>query len=240
MTIKTEKQLNLAYAQLPFKRNQDVIKIISSRGDLNYAVSVVDGWHNLDFIKGNKEGRVVAELVAENFPKEFLQSNVKNYQKRAEIVAKSMEERVLSMYSAHVSCVGAFLFSFENQDIIVALGSVVVLVRNENKWVKPKGIGNYWLDPDKYPSDVSRFIGRGELKRSDPLYSWMPEAVICPSKTSILLATDGLEKVFSVNDINSIASVQKNKTSQAIIFALLAEIRKRKIQKDDISILVRK
>ncbi len=175
MDIVDIPEHHIAYAILPYKRNQDVIKITSGKRVPIFAVSIVDGWHNLDYLPGNKAGRDVAEFVAEKFPLEFFNEAKGTIQKKAEKVAASMESQVFQMYPKHASCVGIFLFHHHTHDIIVALGSVVVLWWNGKEWAKPKHVGDYSLDPKKFPSDVSRFVGRGELK-TDPRYSYKPDS----------------------------------------------------------------
>lgn len=238
MKIVTHLSFNLAYALLPFKRNQDVIKILLGKSESEYSISVVDGWHNLEFLSGNIEGREVAEYVALQFPNRFLHESESDIQKKANSVAQSLEKDVLRKYPAHVSCVGVFLFHEREQDTIVALGSVVTLLWDGEKWYKPKEIGDYSLDVQHFPSDVSHFIGRGELK-SDPMYIYLTDVVQCKPNQPLLFATDGLEKVLSLDEINLISEQVSDKTPKNLIKALLKEIEARKTQRDDISILVR-
>lgn len=163
-----------------------MIKIHEFR-DGDYCFAVVDGWDNPEYYSDNVTGKRVAEYVAKAFPRKFRTSR-----ESAQHVADEIDKQVLAMYPVHASCVGAFLFHVKNSDISVAVGSVVVLIWGASHWVKPKEIGDYSLDPKKYPSDVSMFFVRGELK-SDPLYGCRAETVELSPETPVLLATDGLE-----------------------------------------------
>lgn len=230
---------DLAYAVLPFRRDQDIIRVITGKKGVQLVACVVDGWNNPAGIKGNEAGRKAAEYVAGNFPETFLAVRGGGPQERAKKAAKIVDQRLLEIYSAHASCVGAFLFSFKREDVIVAVGSVVVLLWNGKRWEKPKEIGDYSLDPAKYPSDVSRFFGRGELK-GDPFYSAEPDVVVCSAKKPVFLASDGLEDVLTINYLNKLTQDLADLTPKAFITSLCGEVQRRqKAQRDDISILLK-
>ena len=172
-------KLGIAYALLPFKRNQDVIKIIEfGKGD--YCIAVVDGWNKPDAFPDDKPGRDVAHIVANEYPKLFL-----TYGKEAN---KKLEERIAKKYPKYASAVAAFLFHSSTEDTIVSVGDVETYVWNGNEWYKPKQIGDHQLDRAHYPSNVSRFFGRGEL-RDDPIYSSEPDVLSIARLTPVLIAT---------------------------------------------------
>lgn len=239
MSIHSLPKFNIAYGLPPSKRNQDVIRIDEYEGG-GFSVAVVDGWNNLDYLPNNVSGRRVAEFVAREFPKMFFMIKRKSLVKRAEQTAASIDREVISMYPAHVSCVGSFLFMFSRKIVIVSVGNraIGVLLWNGYEWYKPNEIGDYTIEYPKYPSEVSRFFGRGELKK-DPMYLAKPDVVICSQSTPLLLATDGLEDVLSLKDINAIVQNPHRQSPRVIVETLLKEIRKRKTQKDDILILVK-
>lgn len=233
MDIRTIYKYNLAYSLFPFKRSQDVIRIDNYKGG-EFSVAVVDGWNNLDYLPDNVSGKRVAEFVAQEYPKKFISNPAKD----AQHVAEEIDRQVLAMYPAHASCVGAFLFHFDDRDLIVAVGSVVVLYWDGNCWAKPKEIGDYSLDPKKFPSDVSTFFGRGELK-ADPLYRCHADVVKVSSQTPVLFASDGLEKVLTNQEINSIVPLGSKSSPKTLVSRILTEVKAKGTQNDDISVLVR-
>jgi hypothetical protein len=237
MKIKILKQYNIAYALIPFLRNQDIIEITPGTKEITFAASVIDGWNNKDELSGNEAGKKVAELVATRFPEIFLDRTEKDWQTRAEKTAELMDQEILNRWPAYVSCVGSFLFSERDKNVLLTIGSVVVFVWNGQAWKRPKEIGDYSLDPQKYPSDVSRFIGRGELKQ-DSFYSAKPDVAVLPKDRPILIASDGLEDIFTPQEFNQITQGWDIKNPQEFISNLLVEIKIWKHrQKDDISIL---
>lgn len=231
-TIETLQKYRLAYALLPYKRNQDIIKI-HEFGSSDYCAAVVDGWDNPEYYLDNAPGKRVAEFVAQEFPKKFRASSGS-----AQSVADEIDKQVLEMYPARASCVGAFLYHTSTSDTIVAVGSVVVLTWDGRRWEKPKEIGDYSLDPKKYPSDVSMFFGRGELK-TDPLYGCCADVAEVSSQTPVILASDGLEKVLNIRDINVLPVDSTKRSTKEIIETVLAEVVRRGTQRDDISVLLR-
>jgi len=234
-------QFNISYSLIPFKRNQDLIKIQGFNKKINFTASIVDGWNNLDKTEGNESGKKVALFVANNFPKQFLKIDVDNFQERAEKSTEFIDKEILKLYPAHASCVGAFLFDFDNKNIIVTVGSIFVYVWNGTTWRKPKEIGDYSLDPKNYPSDVSRFFGRGELKKLDPnLYTVKPDVVLLSPKCPIFIGTDGIEEFITKEDLNDYTKKVGLTNSQKFISSLtkLAKTRSN-LQNDDTSIFVK-
>ncbi len=240
MHIHSHPKFNLAYGLLPNERNQDIIKIIPRKGDFSFSVSVVDGWNWKGKIKDDRYGRRAALVVAEKFPRIFLQSSVKNYRVRAEQAAQQVDELFLRQWPKYVSAVGMFLFVNEDMQIIVFVGKGTVLTWVDRAWKKPREIGDYFLDETKFgfPNEVSRFFGRGELK-GNPLYSCKPDVVVCPSGTPVFLATDGLEDIFTLEEIKEMLRFDHGVTPQVLINHLFNEVTRRGTQRDDISVLVR-
>lgn len=70
-TIRTIPKYRLAYGLLPYKRNQDVIKIHKFGGG-DYCLAVADGWNGQDIFSNDEPGREVSYLVATEFPKMYL------------------------------------------------------------------------------------------------------------------------------------------------------------------------
>jgi len=69
-----------------------------------------------------------------------------------------------------------FLIGFADKQVIVFVGGGIVFVYKNNQWVKPNEIGDYSIkEKSGFPSDVSHFFGRGELK-GDSFYSAKPES----------------------------------------------------------------
>lgn len=227
----------IAYAQVPGPRNQDTIRVHKDPNGEG-VISVIDGWNNQD-LDTDKPGREFASTVAQRFPDVFLRSPLQDPRERAVATACAIDEEMLAKYPAHVSCVGSFLFLFEKKDVLVTIGSVFVLVWNGRKWYRPKAIGDYSLDPQKYPSDVSRFIGRGELK-NDPLYSPEPDVVVFPKERIIFVSTDGLEDLFTVDKFNSCVRGLSLDDPREWVSKLKAEVEEKKSrQKDDVSFLLK-
>lgn len=221
-------KLGIAYALVPFKRNQDVIKIHDVEPN-EYCIAVVDGWNNPKH-PSDISGRKVAQMVADEYPKMFL--------KLGKVANKRLDDRIIKRYPTGVSAVATFLFHSGKQETIVSIGDVETYLWNGSNWYKSKQIGDHQLDPQRYPSNVSHFFGRGEL-RDDPIYSSEPDVLSIAPSTSVLIATDGIKDVLSLGDINSIVGNPRGQDPKKIVEKLVAEIQKRKKQKDDISVLVR-
>lgn len=239
--IKEFRKQRIAYTVFPFRQNQDLILVQTFRKNfpkLCFVASVVDGWSDERYIKGNKLGFEAGEFAAREFPKKFLESCTNNLKKRAEEAASSIDKEFLRKYPPYVATVGAFLFSFRERDIIVAEGSVVVFLWDGKRWVKSKEISDYSLDLRKYPSDVSRFWGRSELK-NDPMYSCLPDVITIGKKVPVFLATDGLEKALELSEINSLSKNLDFSKPKDFLTKIIDEIKRKKSQRDDIAILLR-
>lgn len=237
ITAEVLPQGRIAYAQIPGPRDQDVIRIVKSAGGITVA-SVIDGW-NLRELGTNEPGKEFAAIVAKRFPEIFLNTKAPTLRKQAKLAAQAMDKEMLALYPKDVSCVGSFLFMAKKQAFLVTIGSVFVLVWDGKRWYRPKAIGDYSLDPQKYPSDVSMFIGRGELK-NDPFYSAKPDVVVFPKGRIIFVGTDGLEDLFTVDGFNSCVRGLPFDDPREWISSLRAEVEKRKSrQKDDISFLLK-
>ncbi len=240
-TVRTLQKYHIAYALLPYKRNQDVITVHYQRGDLRFAASIVDGWNWKEKLDDDRTGRDAAQFIADTYPRRFLEYLKKNqYRLAAANAAKSIDQQVLAMYPKYVSAVATFLLSFMHVDIIVYVGKGIVLVHNGTHWEKPREIGDYFLDETTFgfPNEVSRFFGRGELK-DDPLYSCLPDVVMLPSGIPVLLASDGIEDVFYEKELRQILQLDPAASPTSIVERLCAEITRRGTQRDDISLLLR-
>ncbi len=235
--IKEEKNRNIAFVVIPFKRNQDVIKILKGNLQYPYIVSVVDGWNDPKIHASDLHGRRVASLVADIFPKKFLESNETNITKRAQIVASSVDDTVNNLSPHYASAVAAFLFTGKLKDVIVSVGDVETYLWDGKKWYKPKEIRDHWIDPAKYPSNVSRFFGCWERKQY-PIFSAKPDVLTFRSDTPVMIATDGIKDVLKLDDINKLANLRNNNDKTKILTRFINEIQRRKTQRDDISILV--
>ena len=229
----------IAYSILPYKRNQDIIKIIPDAKDSPLVVSLVDGWNWKEKIPGDSAGFRAATFVAKEYPQTFLSLKEKDLEKRAEVTSKLIDAKLLEKYPQHVSAVGLFLFDFGEKLTLVFIGKGTVLTWNGKAWQKPKKIGNYSLkEASSFPNDVSRFFGRGELK-SDPFYSAKPDVVTISPQVPVFLATDGLDNVMTIEDLNIFSVGRMNGTPEQFIGDLVNEIERRDTQKDDISLLLR-
>lgn len=238
--VKYLKKFDIAYEIIPCRRDQDVIRIFGNRDKYKCIVSLVDGYNNLKFIDGNSAGRRTAEVVANKFPELFVETEGKNLEKKTRIAVRLMDMQVLHLYPAYSSCVGAFLFETKKTYIIIAVGSVVVYIRNGQGWFKPKEIKDYSLDLKIYPADVSRFFGLGELKKQNPELFKCDADVIEIEKTSpVFLASDGYEDIFDLESLNKFTHKLKDKSPKNFIKRLGEEIKNGQKQKDDISILIK-
>lgn len=234
-------KFGISYSLIPFKRNQDVIKVFEFNKNIKFTTSIVDGYSNKDKLKGNGPGREVATFVADNFPEEFIKINTNNYQKKAEETSIIIDKKVLKLYPAYAGGVGAFLFDYKNQDVVVALESIYVYYWNGHSWDKPEEIGDYSLDLKKYPSDVSRFFGIGELKKQSPdFYMAKPDTVIFNPKCPIFIGTDGIEELLSVRELNNYTQKIGLDQSEKLIKTLSKLIlSRRNLQNDDASIFIK-
>ena len=238
--IKYLKKFNIAYKIIPYKRDQDVIKIFDNKYAYKCIVSLVDGYNNLRYIEGNFAGRKTAEAVANKFPDLFIKTQGKNVQEKTRKSVRLMDKLVLNLYPAYSSCVGVFLFESKKTYIIISIGSVVVFIWNGHEWFKPKEIKDYSLDLKFYPADVSRFFGLGELKRQDPkLYKPDADVIQIDKTKPVFLASDGFEDIFNLKSFNNFSNKLKDKNPKYFIEKLGEEIKNSQRQKDDISILIK-
>jgi len=155
---------------------------------------------------------------------------------------KTLDERIAKTYPRLATSVAVFVFHLDDNDIIVSVGDVETYLWDGHKWYKPKEINDHWLDSKIYDSNVARFFGASEHKR-DPrfpgVFSAEPDVLSCPSLAPIMIATDGIKDVLSLNDINTLAINPKKASPKKIVETILHEIARRGSQRDDISLLVR-
>lgn len=239
-----------AFKLYPYKKNQDVVYtgtyITRKKKEIDFA-SIVDGWNNPEKISSNEPGRVVAKLVSEKFPALFLQHfesenyNFKQLNKISDNTAQEIEKEVLSLYPEHASCVASFIVSFADKNIVITISTISTLIWIKNHWEKPKEIGDYRLDPKKYPSGASHMIGRGELK-NDSLYLVKTDALIVPKNTPIFISTDGLLMqggIMNLAELNRYSQETSPFNPDKFITGLGQIIeKKRAAQKDDISVFI--
>lgn len=236
--VKSVSKFHLYYTLIPYERNQDYIYAGEKRGPITCVVGVTDGWNNPNILRGDASGRHVAECVAKRFTELFIALNIKHIEKRAEIVAKRINEEVLKAYPFHVACVGIFLFKESKRTIVVSVGSVRIMSWGGESWKNLQGIHQYPLRLSHNPSGTSRFFGRGEL-RDDPKYCASPDVAYCDNETPLLVATDGIVHAISREALNRITRANKNKHPNYILKQIEEEIKKIKKQNYDTSILLR-
>lgn len=234
--IEVIDRYSIAYTVTPFKRNQDLVEIKPSKAGKPLVISVIDGYSNPRKIKDDIVGKEAAKFVADKFPELFLESKGDDYQKRANKVAKIVDGELIKIFPEAVSCVAAFLFAYKEQEILVVVGDITILLWDE-KWSKPKEIGDYQLNIKGLP-DVTRFFGLGDFK-DDPLYSCKADVLTLKPKTALLMASDGLTKALSLEEINRISKEIKDNSPKKLTNELLVEVQEKGIQNDDIAILVR-
>ncbi|MFH1244221.1 MAG: hypothetical protein V1487_01440 [bacterium] len=222
---------------LPYQRNQDVVSVKGKILGAKQTIAVVDGWHNEKYLYGNAEGKAVAELVADYFPKALLSVGLAEWEKTAQSVADQTQRVVLNKYPKHVSCVASFLFRNKNYSVLCSIGTIHVYVKRKNRWVKPQGIHNNWLDWRTHESGSSTFLGRGELASSKQ-YSHRMDYITVSNSESVLVMTDGVDNLINQKRVNAL--LKDIKRPEEVILALFQEIvrMKKHKQRDDISVLV--
>lgn len=229
---------NIFSFDIPHKRAQDKIKFYKDYIGTLYTICVMDGWHNLEYLSGNKEGRQAAIYVADTFSKLFLSSSIKNYLLRAQFVADIVDQQLLHLFPKHVSCVGTFIFRYADKTILVTIGTINTFILKNNIWEKPKEIHNNELDWRTYKSGSATFFGRGELK-GNIRYSNSVDVMIFTSSTSILVLTDGANGLIDLPIINELFKKQNFSLGKIFMETIMAHILLNKdVQNDDISVLL--
>lgn len=232
-TIKTLQKYRLAYALLPYKRNQDVIKI-HEFGASDYCLAVADGWNGQDIFSDDEPGREVSHLVVTEFPKMYLTHGFE--------AINMLEDRIAEKYPWRATSVATFLFHLNNKETIVSVGDVETYIWDGKRWYKPKEISDHWLDFTVYESNVARFFGSGKHK-ADPrfpgIFSAEPDILEIKPGIPVILATDGIKDVLKIGDINALPVNPTKHAAKAIVETILREITKRGTQRDDISVLIR-
>lgn len=238
MNVYTVDSCHIAYSLLPYKRNQDVINV-KPLEEGHYIVCVVDGWNDLQNLPGDDPGRQVASIVASEFPAMYANSSGKNDNERANVAIQNLNALVEKRYPQYASCVASFLIHTKtNADVIVSVGDVKTYLWDGSKWYKPKEIRDHWIDPKKYPSNVSRFFGCFERYIYSE-FSCDPDVMTIPANQPMLIATDGIKDVLMLGDMNELPVNPTKQSAKEIVEMIIQEVSRRGNQRDDISILVR-
>lgn len=238
MRKKLQKK-RMVYGIFP-KRDQDYILINKkkSTGRIKFLASVTDGWTDQDKIRLEKIGKQAARFTAFRYPQLFLRDKGTDLKERARKSAYLLDQEFIRKFPTQTASVGVFLFEQEEKNIIVAVGSIWVFIWKKGVWEELQEIGKYDLDLKKYPSDVSRFFGRKDLKK-DSLYSCEPDVAIRDKDKPIILATDGLTKgIFTKKSFLLMANKWEKKRPKKLIEAVKITIGIGS-QEDDTSILVK-
>ena len=232
-TVRTIQKYHIAYALLPYKRNQDVVKI-HEFGESNYCAAVVDGWNSQDMFPDDHPGREVATIVANEYPRLFLRHKWK--------ATEEMEARIAKIYPYLATCVAVFLFHLGGKETIVSVGDAETYLWDGTFWYKPKEISDHRLDATVYESNVARFFGSSKHK-ADPrfpgIFSAEPDTLEINPETPVMFATDGIKDVLKIGDINALPVHPTKHTAKAIVETILREVTRRGSQRDDISVFVR-
>lgn len=226
----------VSWFKVPYQRDQDVVLVKVNYCGAEFVISVVDGWHDQQYISGNAEGRDVANLAASIYPQIYLSGNNTRWEEAAIQTADKVHNLILQKYPKYASCVGSFLFRFKYFSILCSIGTINVYVRRGNKWVKPREIGNNWLDWRTNKSSSTTFLGRGELA-NNKRYSHHIDCVKIPKNETVLIMTDGVDDLLSQKEINVLLKgVNSHDKIAKLLYANIND--KRDKQRDDISVLV--
>ncbi len=225
------------HALIPFRRDQDVILIQRNPREAGDVVSVVDGWNDAEKIASDRPGREAASFVARRFPELFTPSPGSPPACAAGEAARTLDREFLDRYPAHVAAVGAFAFCSAEQTLLVSIGTIDVWTRDGAEWHKPREIGDYFLPQPRYESGSRTFWGRGELK-GDPFYALITDTVVLPPETPFLIATDGLDDVLTLDEINAIHE-DAGAIPRRFFESLVQQVGTGRKQRDDISLLMR-
>jgi hypothetical protein len=224
------------HSRIPFRRNQDVILIQQDRSDAGNLVSVVDGWNDVERVPSDHPGREAASFVASRYPELFLAAKERILVHAAQDAAEQVDREFLDRYPAHVASVGAFAFCSPEQTVLVSVGTINVWIWDGTEWRKPEGIGDYFLPQPQYESGSRTFWGRGELK-DDPFYALRADAVVLPPQTPFFIATDGMDDVICLSEINKLHG---EAGPSPVFFKRLVEmVHMSDRQQDDIALLMR-
>lgn len=224
-------------ARIPFRRNQDVIFVQQGHGDAGDIISVVDGWNDRERVPSDHPGREAASFVARRYPELFLALYQRHPAHAAQEAAEQLDREFLRHYPAHIASVGAFAFSFQEQTVLVSVGTINAWIWNGTKWHKPEEIGDYFLPQPEYESGSRTFWGRGELK-DDPFYTLRADTVVLALQTPFLIATDGMDDLFTLNEINCIHG-EAASGFPGFFNILVEKVLASKQQRDDITLLMR-
>ena len=224
---------SVLFFQLAHTRNQDRIRVYEHYSDCTRVVSVVDGWHDPKYLKGNVEGADAAELVSDLFPRVFLAAKG-DVEARAASAARQTHNALIGKYPAHVSGVGTFVFCYPDKHVIVTIGTITTLTCINAAWQKPGAIRDTWLDWKTHESGSKTFFGRGELA-SHPEYSQETDVIVTDPDVPVLILTDGADGILPLRTINSL---YRNFSSGRVFIDALRDyaVEHREKQSDDISV----
>jgi hypothetical protein len=228
---------SILHSRIPFRRNQDVILIQQDCGDIGEVVSVVDGWNDVERVPSDHPGREAASFIASRYPELFLALKEHPTTHAAQDAAEKVDHEFLHRYPAHVASVGAFAFCSRKQTVVVSIGTIHVWIWNGTEWHKPEEIGDYFLPQPEYESGSRTFWGRGELK-DNPFYALRADTVALSPQTPFFIATDGLDDLLTLNEINEMHKETRSSFS-GFFEALVEKVLTSKKQRDDITLLMR-
>jgi len=228
---------SILHSRIPFRRNQDVIRIQKDRNDTEDVISVVDGWNDVEKVHSDHPGREAASFVARRYPEVFLSLKERTLAHAAQDASEQVDHEFLRRYPTHVASVGAFAFCFRKQTVLVSLGTINVWIWNGTQWHKPEEIGDYFLPQPKYESGSRTFWGRGELK-DNSFYSLRVDTVALSPQTPFFIATDGMDDVLTLGEINEMQEETRS-SFPGFFKAVVEKVLSSKKQRDDITLLMR-
>jgi hypothetical protein len=236
--ISLSRGFSVLYSRIPFCRNQDAIHIqpgCSHNGE--DAISVVDGWNDAERMGSDQPGREAAAFVAKRYPVLFLALRGQTPALAAQEAAQQLDREFRQRYPSHVASVGAFAFCSQEQTILVSIGTIHVWTWNGKQWYKPDEIGDYFLPQPEYESGSRTFWGRGELK-GNPFYALRVDTVILTPQTPLFIATDGLDDVLNLSQINEMQG-EIQSSFPGFFKTVVHKALSSREQRDDITLLMR-
>jgi len=223
-------------SRIPFRRDQDVVFIQEEGRGGEEVIGVVDGWNNGEKISSDLPGREAASFVAGRYPGAFLALRERSLDRAAQEAAEQVDREFLRRYPAHVASVGVFAFCFPDRTVIVSVGTIHLWTWDGTGWRKPEEIGDYFLTQPPYESGSRTFWGRGELK-GDPFYALRVDTVALPGQTPIFMATDGIDDVLALREINQVQE-EAGPSFPVFFETVTKQVLSSDKQRDDITLLL--